>query len=165
MFPILNYIQVILCEISLEISILLFFLFFSSFFFFFICWLFFLFVLDLFLLILLSLAVVINLTLVFFLYSSSPSIVGCCDKSFLWSFFYILQVPQLLAVVINLFFGLFSIFFEFLNCCFCVIFSAGESSSFSFPGCYIKCGGARDITFIVVGNGHGDTSSNPRRGG
>ncbi len=26
-----------------------------------------------------------------------------------------------------------------------------------------KVGGARDVMVIVVGNGHGDTSSNPRR--
>ena len=28
---------------------------------------------------------------------------------------------------------------------------------------YYSFGGARDVMFIVVGNGHGDTSSNPGR--
>ena len=32
-----------------------------------------------------------------------------------------------------------------------------------FPRVLVLCGGARGVMVIVVGNGHGDTSSNPGR--
>ena len=46
-----------------------------------------------------------------------------------------------------------------------VRFHADETDYFVYTEQLIKCmfGGARDVIIIVVGNGHGDSSSNPGR--